>query len=69
MYDLLALGKSFNLNLTFQSVKWGYYCLTGAFPGYEEEEGNYSKSPTYEQAPFPECLSKSNLLVSPTKLA
>ena len=23
MYDLLTLGKPFNLNLTFQSVKWG----------------------------------------------
>ena len=29
----------------------------------------YSKSPTYEQVPFQERTGKSNLFVSPTKLA
>ena len=29
----------------------------------------YSKSPTYEQVPFQECIHKSNLLLSPTKVA
>ena len=28
---------------------------------------NYSKSPTYEQVPFWECICKSNLFISPTK--
>ena len=29
----------------------------------------YSKSPTYEGVVFQECIPKSNLFVSPTKLA
>ena len=29
----------------------------------------YRKSPTYERVPFQECVCKSNLFLSPTKLA
>ena len=35
----------------------------------QDTESNYSKSPTYEQAPFQEHVLKADLFISPTKLA